>query len=239
MSTSSENLLGKDDVASMRINYDSKGLDFDKLVRIEPYAMFDSWFKEATDCQGVIEANSMAIATVSSDCKPSVRIVLMKGYDRTGFRFFTNYESRKGQDMEKNQNVSAVFYWAALQQQVRIEGTVEKLSSADSTEYFHKRPRASQIGAVASRQSQVIPNSQFLEKKFADLEKEYEGKEIPKPDYWGGYKLKPERFEFWRGGKGRMHDRIVFRRPNPQELLTDKGPTRSGDDGWVYELISP
>eukprot|EP00794_Sanderia_malayensis_P002957 gene2957-3407_t len=239
MSSSGEQPLSKDEVAFMRINYSSKGLHWEELEKVEPITMFDTWFKLAKDCVDIVEANSMSLATVSSDCKPSVRIVLMKGYDRNGFRFFTNYESRKGKEMEQNPNVAILFYWEPLQRQVRVEGKVEKLPNEVSTEYFHSRPRNSQLGALASRQSEVIPNKEFVSNKFHELKNEYEGKDIPKPDCWGGYILKPELFEFWAGGKGRMHDRIVFRRPSHGDDLLNDTLTKQGADGWLYEFLSP
>ncbi|XP_065052826.1 pyridoxine/pyridoxamine 5'-phosphate oxidase-like isoform X1 [Rhopilema esculentum] len=237
--SSTGSILSKDEVASMRINYKSHGLKLEEFEKKEPLAMFDAWFKMAKECPLIKEANSMSLATVSEDFKPSVRIVLLKGYDNAGFRFFTNYSSRKGKDIEKNPNVAVMFYWEPLERQVRVEGKVQKLSESESENYFHMRPRASQLGALASNQSCVIESKEVSEKRYADLEKKYEGVEIPKPDCWGGYQLIPETFEFWCGGKGRMHDRVVFRRPGPADAQGKNPFAKIGDDGWVYEFLSP
>jgi pyridoxamine 5'-phosphate oxidase len=171
-----------------------------------------------------IDPNAMALATVDVNGFPSVRTVLLKGVDERGFLFFTNYESRKGRELELNPRAALVFYWRELERQVSIAGTVEKLSREESEKYFHSRPRGSQIGTWASQQSAPIPNREFLEKRFAEAEEKFRGN-IPVPPFWGGYVLKPERIEFWQGGASRLHDRFEY--------------VRQADGSWKVQRLSP
>jgi pyridoxamine 5'-phosphate oxidase len=167
---------------------------------------------------------------------PSNRYVLLKGYDERGFTFFTNYSSRKAADMETNPNVAVVFYWCPLRRSIRIEGTVTKLSREESETYFHQRPRASQIGALASPQSQVIPSREYLDKVENEIKQKLgESEEVPLPD-WGGYLITPRTIEFWQGQTNRLHDRIRFRKS--EEDVDDKSIHR-GENGWVYERLAP
>ncbi len=181
----------------------------------DPFEHFKTLFAEAEQ-KITKDPNAMSLATVGPDGFPSLRTVLYKGWAHDGLTFFTNYQSHKSQDLNGNSKCAALFFWPTLERQIRIEGLVEKLPRAENEMYFQSRPRLSQIGAWASEQSQVIPNTEFLESKVIDLEKKYENTTVPCPPHWGGYCLKPLRIEFWFGRQGRLHERYVYEKDSVQ-----------------------
>jgi pyridoxamine 5'-phosphate oxidase len=185
------------------LSEDSAGMD--------PLALFHKWFQEAIKA-GVYLPESMALGTATPDGKPSVRLVLLKGYDERGFVFFTNYGSRKGVEMDANPEATLVFHWGILQRQIRLEGRVERTSHQESEAYFRSRPRGSQIGAWASEQSRPLSDRRELEEREREFERRFKGQEVPLPPFWGGYRLMPRSAEFWQGRANRLHDRIKFTR---------------------------
>lgn len=205
---------------NLRKNYE-KGELLESQINPDPYRQFEIWFEDVLN-SNIYEPNAMILAT-SLENKPSARVVLLKGFDSSGFKFYTNYNSRKGKELSLNPNAALLFYWMELERQVRIEGRVEKLSREESLEYFNSRPIESRYGALASNQSDVIPNREYLEKKFSELKEKY-GDNPPMPDNWGGCKLIPDTFEFWQGRPGRLHDRIVYKK---------------SENGWKIFRLSP
>jgi pyridoxamine 5'-phosphate oxidase len=208
-------------IADIRKEYTLEKLDADS-VKNDPIDQFNNWLEEAMKAE-ILEPTAMHLATVSAEGKPSGRIVLLKGID-TGFLFFTNYESKKGQDLAINPFASLTFYWAELERQVRIEGSIEKVSKDISEKYFHSRPKGSQIGAIVSPQSQVITDRSVLEEKIVSLEKQYQDSLPPRPEHWGGYRLLPIALEFWQGRASRLHDRIRYRKEGIN---------------WIVERLAP
>lgn len=188
----------------------AEGLDV-STIDPDPIRQFERWFADAV-AASILLPEAMTMATVGSDGKPHARVLLLKQVDSVGFVFFTNYRSAKGQEIVSNPQVALCFHWPELQRQVRVEGKVEKITAAESREYFRTRPRESQIGAWASPQSEVIPGREVLERRVVEIEEQYRGRDVDCPDYWGGYRLTPELMEFWKGREGRLHDRILFER---------------------------
>lgn len=204
------------------------GIDYleQKKMDSNPNEQFKLWFKKALDCPEIGEANIMVLATSGNDMQPSSRIVLLKGIESEGLVFFTNYNSEKSQQIKENPKASLLFFWDAFERQVRIEGTIEKLNSKDSDEYFNSRPKGSRLGAIASDQSAEIQSRQILEDKLKDLEDKYsDTDQVPRPDHWGGFILKPNYWEFWQGRPNRLHDRIAYK-------LTEEGK-------WKMSRLSP
>lgn len=183
----------------------------EKTVDRNPIDLFRRWFDAAVN-SGSRLPESMTLATATRDGKPYARVVLLKGFDNDGFVFYTNYNSSKARQLEENPYAALVMYWTAIDRQVRVEGGVERVSPEVSDEYFRSRPRESQIGALASPQSEVIDGRKILEQRFKDFDKFYRDRHVERPAHWGGYILKPERIEFWQNRSGRMHDRILYER---------------------------
>lgn len=202
--------MNNEELQNLRQDYSAATLT-EKEVKQDPIRQFEKWFDEAV-AANIHEPNAMTLATATTGGHPSARVVLLKGFNKDGFMFYTNYLSRKGKEMAKNPLVSVVFFWGELERQVRIEGTIEKLSREQSEEYFHSRPKASQLGALVSAQSQEIEGRKEMEAKMAELETVYADKDVPKPSYWGGYIIKPRLVEFWQGRRSRLHDRIVYKK---------------------------
>ena len=210
----------KTDVAALRLNYVLNELVEENVLE-NPIKQFEKWFNEAVDAK-VLEPNAMHLATISNG-KPHGRIVLLKGFDESGFTFFTNYESNKGKEIAEIPFASLTFFWGAMERQIRIEGQIVKTTPTESDEYFQVRPRGSQIGAWVSHQSKVVTREE-LENRQKELETQYGDGLVPRPPYWGGYRVIPERIEFWQGRPSRLHDRILFTDIN-------------GD--WKMERLSP
>lgn len=190
----------------------------------DPFLQFNKWFAEASSA-GLREPNAMTLATASADGMPSARVVLLKAVDRSGMVFYTNYDSRKGRELRDNPRAAATFYWPELERQVRIEGAVERTSREESEAYFHSRPHGSQLGALASRQSEIIRGRTELEARLAELEAKYAGTAVPLPPAWGGYRLLPHSIEFWQARPNRLHDRLRYR--------------KQPDGSWRIERLSP
>jgi pyridoxamine 5'-phosphate oxidase len=193
-------------------------------VAADPFVQFQGWLDDATSA-GLPEPGAMTLATASRDGRPSARMVVLRGFDERGFVFYTNYQSHKAQELEQNPWASLVFYWSELQCQVRAEGRVEKVSAAESDAYFASRPLDSRLAARVSPQSRVIPSRVVLEDELRRLEREFAGRPVPRPDFWGGYRMIPETFEFWHARPSRLHDRLRYRlQPDGKWLLERLAP---------------
>ena len=195
-------------IADIRKDYILAELD-ENTAGADPVTFFGQWFREAERAE-ITEINAMTLATAGKDGMPHSRIVLLKGLDDRGFVFFTNYDSNKGREIAENGNVALLFFWKELERQVRIEGSIEKVSAEESDIYFGSRPAGSRLGAWASPQSREIPHRNILDLNYAHYENEFSGIETPRPPHWGGYIVLPQRMEFWQGRASRMHDRILF-----------------------------
>lgn len=195
-------------LASLRREYTMNGLD-EADMDADPINQFDVWINNALEAK-LIDANGLTLATADTKGRPSARTVLLKHFDHKGFVFYTNYTSRKAEEMDANPWVSLLFYWREFERQIRIEGKAEKITRKESTYYFKQRPRDSRIGAWVSNQSSVINTRAMLRKKFNEMKRKFSNKEIPLPDHWGGYRVVPEEFEFWQGRANRLHDRLLY-----------------------------
>ena len=195
-------------IADIRKDYKLAALD-EQAAGSDPIVFFQKWFTEAEEAQ-ITEINAMTLATADAAGHPHARIVLLKGLDEQCFVFFTNYDSDKGKDIDANPNVALVFFWKELERQVRIEGVIEKLPANESDIYFHSRPSGSRLGAWASPQSREITDRNILDLNYTKYEREFSEIDIPRPPHWGGYRVVPNRIEFWQGRSSRMHDRILF-----------------------------
>jgi pyridoxamine 5'-phosphate oxidase len=209
-------------IADIRRDYSLHSLN-ESDVASNPIEQFARWFNEALTSE-IIEVNAMTLATSSKDGKPSARIVLLKGFDERGFVFFSNYESKKGKALAENPNAALIFFWKEIERQIRIEGVIEKISAAESDEYFFSRPEGSRLGAWASPQSKIIKNRDVLEENVQRFSNEFKNS-IPRPPHWGGYRVMPELMEFWQGRSNRLHDRIQY--------------TKTGSGSWKVDRLAP
>lgn len=210
------------DLAALRRDYTRADLT-EQEADADPLRFFGRWFEEALKA-GVREPNAMTLATVGDDGQPAARIVLLKGADERGFVFYTNYESRKGQELAARPRAALVFWWQELERQVRIEGAVEKVTGEESDAYFASRPRPSRLGAWASDQSRPLPDRETLEQRLADVSERYPEGAVPRPTHWGGYRVVPTLVEFWQGRASRLHDRIEYART---------------PEGWTTRRLAP
>ncbi len=206
----------------MRQGYEDAGLTREQL-NSDPFLQFEAWFSEANDSEPI--PNAMSLATVSRSGAPMLRTVLLKLFDENGFVFFTNYKSRKADQIAENPNVATLFNWVALERQVSIIGVAEKIDTSESLKYFLSRPRGSQLGAWVSDQKSVLSSRKILEMKLDEIKRKFAKGKIPLPDFWGGYRIKPDSFEFWQGRPNRLHDRFLY--------------SKSDNESWCIERLAP
>jgi pyridoxamine 5'-phosphate oxidase len=211
-----------DDLRNRRVHYERGALDVE-LVAGDPFAQFGLWLDEALRTPGIVEPNAMSAATVGANGRPSSRIVLLRQWDGRGFVFYTNYGSRKGDELTARPFAALLFWWGALERQIRIEGVVERVLDVESDAYFASRPRGHRLSAWASQQSAVVADRASLEQAMTGADLRFPA-EVPRPPFWGGYRVVPDRFEFWQGRPNRVHDRIVYART---------------DDGWTIARLAP
>jgi len=211
------------DLTALRGKYTTKGLNEEDLEQ-NPFKQFEIWFNDALN-EKLCEPNAMSLATVGKDMMPSIRTVLLKTFDEKGFVFFTNYKSKKSKQIEENPKAATLFTWLELERQIKIEGTIEKISTKDSLKYFLSRPKGSQLGAWVSHQSEVISSRSLLEQKFDEMKNKFAKGEVPFPSFWGGYIIKPIQIEFWQGGQDRLHDRFLY--------------TKQDDNTWEISRLAP
>ncbi len=211
-------------VSDLRQDYRADTLESEQLA-VDPFDQFREWFDAATACDAITEPNAMTLATADAAGRPSARTVLLKGIGPTGLRFFTNYESRKGREIAANPHVALTFHWNPLERQILVAGKAEKLTPDESREYFHSRPRESQLGAWASRQSEPTPNRQALEDAMEQVRQNFADGDIPLPPFWGGFRVVPTAFEFWQGRTGRLHDRFRY--------------DHQSDGTWTVDRLQP
>jgi len=210
------------DLTFMRQGYQNEGLTKEQLSP-DPFLQFEAWFKEANEAEPI--PNAMSLATVNHSGVPMMRTVLLKLFDDNGFVFFTNYKSRKAEQISENPNVAVLFNWVALERQVSINGVAEKVETSESLKYFLGRPRGSQLGAWVSDQRSVLSSRKILEMKLDEIKRKFADGKIPLPDYWGGFRIKPKRFEFWQGQPDRLHDRFLY--------------SKIDDESWEIERLAP
>ncbi|WP_417886269.1 pyridoxamine 5'-phosphate oxidase [Zunongwangia sp.] len=211
------------DLHDYRQSYEKSEL-LEQMVPENPFQLFEIWFNEVEKIGAAGEVNAMTLSTIGLDNFPKNRVVLLKSFDEEGFVFYTNFKSDKGQAIAENPNVCLSFFWPSMERQVVIRGIAEKVSEEEATEYYHSRPRGSQLGAWASHQSSKVASREELESNLEKAEEKYQGEVVPKPDYWGGYVVKPLAIEFWQGRQNRLHDRIEFNKEK---------------DSWVTKRLAP